>query len=41
LSHKAEFTEVENALFPPARDGRDVDMVLACSIFYKTDGTEL
>ncbi len=40
LSHKADFTEIENALFPLARDGKTVDMILAYTIFYAPDGTE-
>jgi hypothetical protein len=33
--------EIENVLLPLARDGRRVDMVLAQTRFYGSDGTEL
>ena len=41
LRHKADFTEIENAVFPFASDGKTVDMLLAYTIFYGVDGKEL
>jgi PAS domain len=41
LASKADFTEIENAAFPLARDGRNTDMLLIYSIFYTTKGVEL
>ncbi len=41
LRHKADFTEIENAVFPLASDGKTVDMILAYTIFYGVDGKEI
>lgn len=37
----AKVAEIENVLLPLARDGRTVDMLLAHTRFYGSDGTEL
>jgi len=41
LADKADFTEIENAVFPLARDGKNTDMLLVYSIFYTSGGVEL
>jgi len=41
LSHKADLTEIENAVFPLAADGKTVDMLLVHTIFYSMDGKEI
>ena len=41
LSDMADFTEIENLFLPLARNGQTVDMILAYSVFYHLDGTEL
>jgi hypothetical protein len=41
LVEKADFTETENLFMPLAQDGRTVDMILAYTIFYRLDGSEL
>lgn len=41
LRHKADFAEIENALFPLASDGKTVDMILAYTVFYTVDGKAL
>lgn len=41
LLHKADFTEIENGIFPLARDGSNVDMLMAYSIFHTVGGVEL
>jgi hypothetical protein len=40
LAEKADFTEIENIFLPLAADGRTVDMVLAYTVFFRSDGSE-
>lgn len=40
LAHQADYTLIENALFPLARDGKVVDMVMAYTVFYQPNGRE-
>jgi hypothetical protein len=38
--HHKEHLDVENCVVPLARDGRTVDIILACSVLYGLDGRE-
>jgi hypothetical protein len=38
--HHKEHLTVENCMAPLARDGRNVDMIVACSVLYRLDGRE-
>lgn len=38
--HHKEHLTVENCMVPLARDGHMVDMIVACSVLYRLDGTE-
>ncbi|HYB11754.1 MAG TPA: PAS domain-containing protein [Alphaproteobacteria bacterium] len=40
LKNRAEFAEVETAIFPLAGDGKIVDALLCCTIFYRRNGAE-
>ena len=40
FAHKREHAHVENCLVPLARDGRNVDIIAACSVLYRSDGSE-
>ena len=40
LTHTADYTEIESAIFPLAQDGRTIDTLLCCTIFYRLDGSE-
>jgi len=40
LAHM-DYAEIENCLFPLARNGATVDMILVYTVFYRPDGTEL
>jgi PAS domain len=39
--HHKDFTTIERAALPLARDGVSVDMILAMTVFYQPDGTVL
>jgi PAS domain len=40
LTNQADFTEIENAIFPLAQEGKNVDALLCCTIFYRRNGSE-
>ncbi len=40
LTHHKDHQIVENCIVPLARDGKTVDILVACSILYDLDGKE-
>lgn len=40
LAHK-DFIEIERLMLPLAKDGRTVDMIVACTVPYRPDGSSL
>jgi hypothetical protein len=41
FAHKREHEQVENCVVPLARDGKTVDILAACSVLYRADGSEI
>jgi hypothetical protein len=41
FAHKREHAQVENCIVPLARDGKTVDILAACSVLYRADGSEI
>lgn len=41
FAHKREHAHVENCIVPLARDGRNVDILAACSVIYRADGSAI
>lgn len=41
FAHKREHAHVENCLVPLARDGKTVDVIAACSVLFRADGSEI
>jgi hypothetical protein len=39
LTHRQEHRTVENCMAPLARDGRQVDMILCCSVLFTAEGS--